>query len=199
MRSILLSIKPKYVELIASGEKTVEVRKTRPKLETPFKCYIYCTRGRTTETLLIGKDGQVAFGDYRNACTCDADGNVDYFVAEGNVIGEFVCDKIVEFENSWDDGAFYETAERACIGVEELARYIGKKDFGYGWHITDLKIYDKPRELSEFRKPCPYTNGACLERKCEYYDDYSGKCCCKGERPPQSYMYVEELGDSEND
>lgn len=42
-KSVLISINPKWCELIASGKKTVEVRKTRPKLETPFKCYIYCT------------------------------------------------------------------------------------------------------------------------------------------------------------
>lgn len=178
MKAVLISIQPKWVEKIASGEKTVVVRKTKPKLQTPFKCYIYCTIGNGMK------------GDYL----------VPSGIQCGRVIGEFVCDKIVEFENSWYDGAFYETAERSCIGVEELARYIGKKDYGYGWHITDLKIYDKPRELSEFRKPCPYTDGAyCLERKCEYYDDYSGKCCCKVERPPQSWGYVEELQNGKAD
>lgn len=45
-KSVLISIRPKWCELIASGEKTIEVRKTRPKLETPFKCYIYCTAER---------------------------------------------------------------------------------------------------------------------------------------------------------
>ena len=43
MKAVLISIRPKWVEKIVSGEKTLEVRKTRPKLETPFKCYIYCT------------------------------------------------------------------------------------------------------------------------------------------------------------
>ena len=46
MKSILISIQPKWCELIASGKKTIEVRKTRPKLETPFKCYIYETKGK---------------------------------------------------------------------------------------------------------------------------------------------------------
>ena len=44
MKAILISIRPKWVEKIASGEKTIEVRKTRPKIEMPFKCYIYCTK-----------------------------------------------------------------------------------------------------------------------------------------------------------
>ena len=43
-KSVLFSIKPKYCELIASGKKTIEVRKTKPKLDTPFKCYIYETK-----------------------------------------------------------------------------------------------------------------------------------------------------------
>ena len=47
MKSVLISIKPKYCELIANGKKTVEVRKTRPKIKFPFKCYIYCTKGET--------------------------------------------------------------------------------------------------------------------------------------------------------
>lgn len=48
MKSVLISIKPQYCELIASGKKTVEVRKRRPKLQTPFKCYIYCTKVKPT-------------------------------------------------------------------------------------------------------------------------------------------------------
>ena len=41
MKAVLMSIRPKWCELIANGKKTIEVRKTRPKMETPFKCYIY--------------------------------------------------------------------------------------------------------------------------------------------------------------
>ena len=43
MKAILLSIRPEWCDLIIRGQKTIEVRKTRPKLETPFKVYIYCT------------------------------------------------------------------------------------------------------------------------------------------------------------
>lgn len=44
MIAVLISIRPKWCEKIISGEKTIEVRKTRPKMDTPFKCYIYCTK-----------------------------------------------------------------------------------------------------------------------------------------------------------
>ena len=67
MKSVLLSIKPEWCELIASGKKTLEVRKTKPKLNTPFKCYIYCTKGKS--------DNQ----------------------SSGKVIGEFTCDDMTSF------------------------------------------------------------------------------------------------------
>ena len=81
MKEVLISIQPKWCELIASGIKTVEVRKTKPKIETPFKCYIYCTKQF-----------------YRKG-----DG---YFQGKycGKVIGEFVCDCIANYEAElWDD------------------------------------------------------------------------------------------------
>lgn len=58
MKSILLSIKPKYVELIASGKKTIEVRKSAPQ-EVPFKAYIYCTYGNPKENYALRKQGKV--------------------------------------------------------------------------------------------------------------------------------------------
>jgi predicted transcriptional regulator len=59
MKSVLISIQPKWVEKIASGEKTIEVRKTRPKIERPFKVYIYCTYGKANENYMLGKRGKV--------------------------------------------------------------------------------------------------------------------------------------------
>ena len=43
MKSVLISTRPKWCEKIASGKKTIEVRKTAPK-EVPFKAYIYETK-----------------------------------------------------------------------------------------------------------------------------------------------------------
>lgn len=61
----------------------------------------------------------------------------------------------------------------------------------YGWHISDLKIYGKPKELNEFIKPCLYGGSPC--KVCEYYSDYSGECRNIITRSPQSYVYVEEV------
>ena len=181
MKSVLISIQPKWCELIANGKKTVEVRKTKPKLETPFKVYIYCTKG---ETIYLPRD---IFGN--NALN-------------GKVIGEFVCDAIIrncEMANA-------DIAEQqGCIKREKLLKYAGDKEI-YGWHISDLVIYDKPKELSEFRTLCKYRNndGSCQYTKVEcdcinfdYNPDYSvnfAECCDFMIRPPQSWCYVEELG-----
>lgn len=188
MKSVLISIQPKWCELIASGEKTVEVRKTKPKLDTPFKVYIYCTKDNTfAEKTLRGFDD---------------DGKAIYYKAnKGKVIGEFVCDRIVQFENSIYDEAFIETRQRSCVPMGELLVYIGVKDYGYGWHISDLVIYDKPKELSEFYHYCG-DNPKCDGCEAHYYSNTEcGKedyCCspiegCKPlKRPFQSWGYVYE-------
>ena len=57
MKAVLISIKPKWCDLIRRGRKTVEVRKTCPKLEVPFKVYIYCTKA-PQHLITIFKDGE---------------------------------------------------------------------------------------------------------------------------------------------
>jgi predicted transcriptional regulator len=133
MKAVLISIQPKWCELIASGKKTVEVRKTKPKLETPFKCYIYCTNW---------KDNTYWGNHYKGKL--------------GKVIGEFVCDEIHKFTKAFFDEQEPQDTEEIEFWIDQfllsyngLQSYVGKKDF-FGWHITDLVIYDKPRELSEF-------------------------------------------------
>lgn len=43
MNNILISIKPQWCNLILNGRKTLEIRKSKPNLTTPFRCYIYCS------------------------------------------------------------------------------------------------------------------------------------------------------------
>ena len=174
MKSILLSIKPKYVELIASGQKTIEVRKTAPK-EVPFKAYIYCTKEKKQDDIIWAG----IFGDRGKW--------------NGRVIGEFICNNASELDYVyyWNNGYEFET----CLTYRQVADY-GKGKTLYGWHISDLKIYDKPRELSEFCIPCKVS---CENCKNPLYFE----CWCeeKGKkivtRPPQSWCYVEDLGEEE--
>lgn len=124
-KAVMISIQPKWCELIASGKKTIEVRKTKPKLKTPFKCYIYETRA---------KDHYAVF--HENTI--------------GKVIGEFVCDKITELAPINHSPENVE--ERACLTRVEIVRYLKGK--GYAWHISDLVIYDEPKRISYFCLPC---------------------------------------------
>lgn len=160
-KAVMLSIRPKWCEKIASGEKTIEVRKTRPKLDTPFKVYIYCTQSG------------VALGAWGK---------------HGKVIGEFTCDRIYELaplNHAPDD-----VEQQACLTREEIVRYL--KGVGYGYHISDLRIYDQPRELTEFRRACP--NDLYCE-SCAMYSNNNGICnngALPLRHPPQSWCYVEE-------
>ena len=204
-KSVLISIQPKWCELIANGKKTIEVRKTKPKLETPFKCYIYCTRqGRP---LVYGspcpsyvEENLVQTYGYSKEKAEEIFG-----CWNGKVIGEFVCDDLFTIgANAYG----HEYIERvSCLSHKELENYQGEKTYIWGWHISDLKIYDKPKELSEFNKPCDF-NYDCFLCDRAVYDkkvitDISGKitkvnnkfiaCDDVITRPPQSWCYVEEL------
>lgn len=172
MKAVLISIRPKWCELIATGKKTIEVRKTRPKIEPPFKCYIYCTLDGGIKGDILLKDGQVS----KVVC--------------GMVIGEFVCDGFDEFTPTEYGVSFkrFSALHRTCLSVAEIREYLCGK-IGYGWHISDLKIYDKPRELREFMS---------LVRS-EDWEKGTDDFCINGrfyktlKRPPQSWCYVEEV------
>ena len=148
MKSILMSIQPEYCELIASGKKTIEVRKTAPK--APFRVFIYQTKKKWIYRLLEW------LGLYQQ-----------------KVIGEFVCNAVESIPV--DSEAFAAISKPACLTTDELIEYCSGKDM-YGLHISDLKVYDKPKELSDFYsiKQCkPWTWEEPLAR------------------PPQSWQYVE--------
>nr|DAH89780.1 MAG TPA: hypothetical protein [Caudoviricetes sp.] len=185
-KAVLISIRPKWVEKIANGEKTIEVRKTKPKLETPFKCYIYCTNIRP---FLVW--GDVFRGDWFTEFTrisgysrAEADKIWDVF--NGHIAGEFTCDRIYELaplNHAPDD-----VEKQACLTREEIVNYL--KGTGYGWHISDLRIYDSPRELSEFRRATDPCDSCHAEYTWECTD--CQKLVGDIKRPPQSWCYVEE-------
>ena len=177
MKAVLISIQPKWCELIASGKKTIEVRKTRPKIEMPFKCYIYETMAQFIKFV---KGARTSYGYGR-----------------GQVIGEFVCDFLDEFAGGIGIGfkRFHSFAE-TCLTVKEMQEYLKGKN-GYGWHISELKIYDKPKALGEFRKAgfmteeewlyALYPNTHC------HYQAWAKRF--ELTRPPQSWCFVEEMSE----
>lgn len=167
MKSVLISIQPKWCELIASGKKTVEVRKTKPELEPPFKAYIYCTIG----------DG--AKGDIlpQSRVTC------------GKVIGEFMCydiAKILNFVTHFGvegrpERELNTIARASCLDYMDMLVYFGTDKDGYAWYISDLKIYDHPKKLSEF---CSYDARIYIGENGFPMPTHAIT------RPPQSWCYV---------
>lgn len=198
-KAVMLSIRPKWCEKIASGEKTIEVRKTRLKMETPFKCYIYCTSGRPDLNIPISPERLMQ--DYLDTGSMKS---LNCPLGNGKVIGEFVCDRIYELETRSPGGSYYvkgedqpttnDVARQSCLSLRDMHDYLHAQK-GYGWHISNLKIYDTPRELSEFHRACP--NSWYCE-SCAMHWENNGTCGNESlqiKRAPQSWCYVEEVRD----
>nr|DAQ13449.1 MAG TPA: hypothetical protein [Caudoviricetes sp.] len=175
-KAVLLSIRPEWCKKILDGEKTVELRRTCPVHGTPFKVYIYCTLAASKAFVLDDRNWDVSAGSSR------------WPDKRGRVIGEFICDDIRRIGPEYC--VVKEDIESAisgsCLTVPQVKDYAGwksglshadLKDL-YGWHISDLKIYDIPRKLKEFTG---------LQRT------RFGMRPVEVQRPPQSWCYVEEL------
>lgn len=158
MIEIMQSIRPEWCSLIFSGYKDIELRKRRPKCKTPFKVYIYCT-----------KNGVFLVHSKTNPA-CSKNEIQKY---GGKVIGEYVCDEIY---NIW--AGYAGNCGDDCLSYSEREAYLGDYGMGYGWHISDLKIYDAPKELSEF------------EIRKDYGTWFTWK---KVERAPQDWCYVRRI------
>jgi predicted transcriptional regulator len=184
MKAVLISIRPERVEKIINesplGRKNVEIRKTRPKLKCPFKCFIYCAKARSDKEVLT-------------PCNDHTD------VLNGKVLGEFICDEIIPV-NAANYGQLY-AMWNPRMSDEQLDKYLGFWG-GYGWHISDLVVYDKSLELADFTPYCDNMDeeGGCLFRKTQcdsqYFDCNPDRslnmviCERRLRRPPQSWCYV---------
>ena len=135
MKAIMISIQPQWVSKILNKEKLVEIRKTKPKCELPCKVYIYCTMPNKQEN--------------RKPHSWEV-------VWLKRVVAEFTLNKIYTLErdlNDWLPKNRYDVSNELLKNVnlnqEQLWNY-GQGKILYAWHIDNLKIYDKPKELSEF-------------------------------------------------
>lgn len=182
MREILMSIRPQWCEKIFNGSKTIEVRKSRPSIPTPFKVYVYETKGKTkywSQPMPI-----------------------PYTEGRGKVIGSFVCDKVYKIV---PDGEYYSNGydidddmlSETCLGRGYLTGY-GLGYTLYGWHITEPKLFDEPKEFYELYAPCK-KNKQTADESCKgcayaYKGVTTGKIYCDNAltRPPQSWCYVED-------
>lgn len=179
--AVLISIRPRWCQKIVDGEKTIEVRKNRPKLETPFKVYIYCTVAGHDLNIPITRERIMQ--DYLDTGSMRS---LNCPHGNGKVIGEFTCDCIYKLETRSPGGSYFvdgedkpttnRVARESCLGLADMHRYLQSKT-GYGWHISKLIIYDAPKELSELTGLRDTRFGAA---------PYEIKC------PPRSWCYVED-------
>lgn len=205
MKAVLLSINPQHCFNIAKGQKTIEIRKNKPKINAPFKVYIYCTKGETLYR--SNSDGQIRITKPNREKALQ-----HHTVFNGKVIGEFICntidDYIAEFttENCYEaicvqcfDKDCEETQEKfitsnefcnpsncclckqSCLSFDEIKKYVFNGESGFfnfcGWRMSDLLIYDKPQDLN------------CFDRLRQTKFGYEP---VKLVRPPQSWCYVRE-------
>lgn len=218
MTDILMSIRPEWVELICEKvaeengkpvyKKKAEIRKTKPNRELPVRVLIYCTKDKR----LVCKfdKGEDCYGDVLEKplyvhSHCWINGHI----VDGKVVGEFICKEIKEVYQC-NSGWVYENAR---VNKDKFFDYLGiprDTHFGYdkkayAWIIEDLKIYDEPKELSEFyifdkdkRRPsvdCEYKKRGFSHDWCLQTDNrFCNELLCdkkRIKRPPQSWCYVE--------
>lgn len=221
-KAVLFSIRPGWCCQIAAGKKTVEIRRNAPSLDFPFRCYIYCTQA--TPLLAWQERWSPDKKAFRkevwpvHGCGRERAENL-FELLNGKVIGTFVCDKIDRLAHVGTMGSnepaklYIETPDlqyeypdellrAACLSEADVEGYLKGGD-GFGWHISDLKIYDQPKSLSGFsRHDFRGMNGTdvCGNESCEHYQP-SGSymlpptcaingCCLS--KPPQSWCYVAE-------
>lgn len=172
--AVLLSIRPEWCQKIFRGEKTMEIRKNFPKdfRGQPFKCFIYCTKGQNAGFRM------------------EPDGSL--LRLDGTVIGEFTCDRVYEIaplNHAPDD-----LEAQACMDRDQIWKYTHGK--GYAWHITELKTYETPLDLSAFHLRCENALRWCNNGGCAMHIEQpaNGNCCgnygLQLNRPPQSWCYV---------
>lgn len=198
MKSILISIRPEWVEKILNHRKTIELRKTAPRAwadylssksfekPTPIDVYIYCTNGKPLTRL-----GTLWNGDRKtDVFSLSYPPNATY---NGKVVGKFKLRKVDMFDMGANQSKDYQTFDDykeilkdACLSKRELEDYLGCRMLDmachfYAWHISDLEVFDEPKELGEF---------SYLVRKF-HVDGFVVPLYGKVAKAPQSWQYVE--------
>lgn len=170
MKAIMISIRKEHNEKIFGGVKRFEGRKTLPTV-IPLGNHIDNT------TIYNPSEYDVICYVYepKTGGGC------------GKVVGQFVCDFAQSFHAKYANMLM--VARALCVSVDFAKEYFNREK-GYMLRVCDPKRYDKPKELSEFVKPCNHSNDCCT---CDRYDYMGHSCYDRVTRPPQSYLFVEEL------
>ena len=184
----MISIKPKWVAKILNEEKTIELRKTMPKCDLPIDVYIYCTKEEFPDITLYSQENE--FGGYME------------HTGNGKVVAKFTLNKIDEHHIlpterilpfNWN---VEQKLKDLCLTKEEVMAYGKGQDYqAFLWHISNLVIFDKPKELSEFNsfQRAKATDCGFL-KQCKNCGRRFNRCHLLKPltKAPQSWCYVEE-------
>lgn len=186
MKSIMLSFKPNYIEKIFSNKKKIDVRKIKPNIEPPFKCYMYCTKNKGLNDILWTTYPIGSIKNYSN----------------GKIVGEFICDDIYCYNTKTADKYSY-IRKSSGFTEDEFKEYINNSERFYVLTISDVIMYNELKSLTDFRRICTCRNkdNICLNHDCisvnHIYDKdmnvIKSYCCDFITKAPQSYYYVEEI------
>lgn len=176
-------------------EKTVEMRKRIPTSpDWDKKMALYFSKNKKS----LSRIPEEYRGEVAKLC--------------GKVVCEFVCDKIDHYKpfyryNFNEIGlpssseqtyfVFEDDLKKTCLTFSEFKQY-GHGAPLHGLHISDLKIYDKPKGVSEFWRPCPFKtedqDNDCIQCDAAADSDTGIVCTNRVWKAPQSWCYVEERG-----
>lgn len=199
-----------------NGKKKVEVRKENvrkavQKLIDKYgfaDIYAYCTKGN--EDIVRVSSPYSSVPNY----TCvkiDKKLSKDLpeyeFSSRGKVIFKFRCYKVEEIkftQTEWygtKETPALQVLDKSCLSAGEIMIYLKDKNGkGRAIHISELEIFDKPKELSEFGKYgfdyIGYTKEKSKVGRCFGKDNYLLNKHVKFiplTKAPQSFCYIEVL------
>jgi hypothetical protein len=165
MTQIMLSVRPEWCVKTLNRKVSVLVVKSVPHevlewfkdTSKPFsemEVFIYCTKGK-----------ELNFNAYENQWEYNIPKdkkliNPSIHNVNGKVCFEFVCDRVQEITSRKICGEWasytetmseFDLSQVSCVENKEIVRYLKGKN-GYSLHISELKVYDTPKELGEFHK-----------------------------------------------
>ena len=182
MQSILLPIKPKHCESIINGKQTIVVVRTRPKIETPFKCYMYCTKDKDN---VLWQNKTYYYCDDRSHNLFDKSLN-------NKVIGEFTCYSIINLFSSSKFWLDEDIVKKTGLLQEDIIKFANGAEKIYGWYILNNILYDNPKYIDDFKKfnrKCWYTDLGLAKRDYDECRDYN----CMIQKTPSHWIYTEEI------
>lgn len=219
MRAILLTCSPYECYKLLTGDLSILVRKVKPKCELPIDVYVYVSNKGDSLITSMGLDyddkGEIK-GHHYSYCLASWLPECPAEDLTHKIVAKFTLNKAEEINCYYDDDmrttVFFTDdcgdaglLKSSCLTEEHIADYFADKEdnvAGYAWHIDDLEIFDKPKELYEFPKTCFWLEDApiikCINCKFRYHDYENAEFCCKVcdgvvklNKAPTNYCYIE--------